>query len=82
VSNDVYCFERSEGNARVIVALNFANGTRPVPFSAYLPTARVMLSTCLDRSDTMVGADLTLRPLEGVILKLPPLRPFSEKDNP
>jgi alpha-glucosidase len=79
-SNDVYCFERSEGNARVMVALNFVNDTRLIPFSPYFPSARVMLSTCLDRADTMVGADLTLRPMEGVILELPPLPRASEKD--
>jgi alpha-glucosidase len=81
VSNDVYVFERSKGNARVMVALNFANDSRPIPFSPYLPTARVMLSTCLDRSDMIVGTGLRLRPMEGVILELPPLTSASEKDS-
>jgi hypothetical protein len=41
-----------------------------------------MLSTCLDQSGTIVGSDLTLRPMEAVVLELPPLTRTSEKESP
>jgi glycosidase len=71
-SNDVYCFERCEGNARIMIALNFSSDARSIPFSPNPSTARLMLSTYLDRADAIVGPDLTLRPMEGIILDLQP----------
>ncbi len=50
--NDVYCFERYDGNARVLVALNFSGDPRPLPGLPNLGMARVMLSTRLDRFQT------------------------------
>ena len=60
VSNDVWCFERYDGNARIMVALNFSDHPQPIA----LPpnhTARLMLSTRLDRSD----GPTTLAPWRG-----------------
>jgi alpha-glucosidase len=80
--NDVYCFERYEGTERIMVALNFSSDPRLVPLSPTLSTARVMLSTCLDRSDAIVGPELTLRAMEGVVLDLQPATRTGESENP
>jgi alpha-glucosidase len=82
VSNNVWCFERYEGDARIMVALNFGNDPRPVPLSAELRTARVMLSTRLDRPDAIVGPDLTLRAMEGIVLDLQPATRTGENQSP
>jgi alpha-glucosidase len=82
VSNDVWCFERYDGNARIMVALNFSNDERPIPFPPNFHTARLMLSTHLDRSDTIVGDDLTLRAAEGIVLDLQPATRTREHNSP
>jgi alpha-glucosidase len=81
-ANDVWCFERYDGNARIMVALNFSNDLRPIPFSPNLGTARLMLSTRLDRSDAIVGPELMLRAMEGVILDLHPATRTGEHKSP
>ncbi len=68
VSNDVWCFERYDDDTRIMVILNFSGNLRPVPILAELRSARLMLSTSPDRPGGIIGTDLTLGPMEGVIL--------------
>jgi alpha-glucosidase len=65
---NVFAFERSDSETRLLIVLNFAQEHRLVK----LPTghALVLLSTCLDREDEHVHAELKLRAEEGTILKL------------
>jgi alpha-glucosidase len=64
-TGDIFSFERSDGNARLLIMLNFAAESRTAPVVA----ARVLLSTCLDRDGERVATNLTLRPFEGIILE-------------
>ena len=68
--SDVLAFERCDNNARLLVALNFGNGMRRFELPPDVGHARMLLSTCLDRKGDRVGADLSLRPAEGVVLQL------------
>jgi alpha-glucosidase len=62
---DVFRFERRNGDARLIIALNFGQAARAI----HLPShARIVLSTHLDREDQAVSTELALREDEGVIL--------------
>jgi alpha-glucosidase len=62
---DVFRFERRNGDARMIIALNFGQAARAI----HLPShARIVLSTHLDREDQAVSTELALREDEGVIL--------------
>jgi len=67
---DVLTFERSEGDAHLFIALNFAPEQRRVELPTDTNQALALLSTCLDRDNENVQAHLELRPSEGVILKL------------
>jgi len=67
---DVLIIERREGDARVLVALNFAHEHRQVELPTDTGHARELLSTHLDRANERVQGRLELRPAEGVILQL------------
>jgi alpha-glucosidase len=69
--HDVFAFERSDDNVRLLVLLNFALEQRQVQLPADTDRARVLLSTCMDRESEPARAELILRAAEGVILKLP-----------
>jgi alpha-glucosidase len=65
VEGNVFWFERRHAATRLIVVLNFGHEAGAV----HLPVdARRLLSTHLDREGEPVGAELTLRSDEGVIL--------------
>ncbi len=68
--NDVLTFERSEGDAHLLIALNFAHEQRHVDLPTDTNQALVLLSTNLDRDNEYVQAQFELRPSEGVVLKL------------
>lgn len=63
---DAYLYQRSAGNERMLVALNF--GDQPLEVGD-LAGYRVMLSTEMDRDEGFVDSCLLLRPYEGVILQ-------------
>ncbi len=69
---DVFMFERRGHDRRLLVMLNFADGPRRASPPRDAAVARVLLSTCLDREGEPMSNDLTLRPMEGVILELAP----------
>ena len=75
-SDDVFAFERTDRNDRLLVMLNFAAEPRHVARPA---EARVLLSTCHDRATGHEAGDLTLRAFEGVILELPTVDQNSER---
>jgi alpha-glucosidase len=78
-SDDVFAFERTDQNDRLLVVLNFASEPRHVARPA---GARVLLSTCHDRATGHAAGDLTLRAYEGVILELPTVDQNSEETGP
>jgi alpha-glucosidase len=63
--DNVLVYERTAESQRVRVALNFSPAERGVTWSQ--PTARITLSTHLDRQEE-VGPSLNLRPNEGVVI--------------
>ena len=69
-AGDVFMFERSGHNSRLLVVLNFAKVPRAVTLPDNATTARALLSTHMDREGESETSELTLRPMEGVILEL------------
>jgi len=69
-AENVFAFERNDGDTRLLVVLNFAQEQRQVTLPTDADHAMTLLSTCLDRDDEYVQATLKLRAAEGVILKL------------
>ena len=69
-AEDLFAFERNDGDTRLLVVLNFAQEQRQVTLPADADHALALLSTCLDRDDEYVQARLELRAAEGVVLKL------------
>jgi len=67
---DVFAFERHDRTAHLLVALNFAGTARDIELPPDDGTARVLVSTCLDREQEDAATALTLRPAEGIILRL------------
>ena len=70
VDNDVLAYERSDDDMRLLVVLNFAKTQRQVMLAPGTGRSLTLLSTCLDREGEPVHDELTLRPAEGVVLKL------------
>jgi alpha-glucosidase len=70
--SDLLAFERSHGDVRLLVILNFVQEQRQFHLPAGAAPALVVLSTCLDRENEYVRAALHLRGSEGLILKLLP----------
>jgi alpha-glucosidase len=69
-ADDLFAFERNDGDARLLVVLNFAQEQRQVKLPADADHALALLSTYLDRDDEYVRTELKLRAAEGVVLKL------------
>jgi len=69
---DLLAFERSHGDVRWLIVLNFAHEQRQFHLPPGSPSALVVLSTCLDRENEHVRVALPLRESEGLILKLLP----------
>ena len=68
-AENVLAFERSDGETRLLIALNFNQQRCRVKLPAYADQALVLLSTCLDREDEHVRTEFELRGSEGVILQ-------------
>jgi hypothetical protein len=67
---DVLTIERSEGESRLLIALNFSQEYRQVELPADSDHALQLLSTHLDCAKERVQGRLELRPAEGIILQL------------
>jgi alpha-glucosidase len=66
---DVFAYERCQGSARFLVALNFAGASR----SLAIPDGScgvIEISTIPDRSREQIASTLTLESGEGAILRL------------
>jgi alpha-glucosidase len=59
-------YERVDGDQRFAVMLNLSEGTEEVETDA----GHIVASTHMDRSEEAVGPSISLRPFEGVIVKL------------
>jgi alpha-glucosidase len=69
--DDVLAFERQHGGEpRLLVALNFSSEERHLALPGNVAGAHLLLSTALDRDGATVGAELRLRPAEGVIVEV------------
>ena len=70
--SDLLAFERSHGDTRLLIVLNFV----PQPRQFHLPSdtgrAVTLLSTCLDDEAQYVQSTLNLRASEGIVLQLLP----------
>jgi alpha-glucosidase len=66
---DVYAYLRAEGGQRRLIVLNFGEKELRVRVPGF-DSATVLLSTYLDREETVQLADLQLRPSEGLLIKL------------
>ncbi|HYN69335.1 MAG TPA: alpha-amylase family glycosyl hydrolase [Candidatus Eisenbacteria bacterium] len=67
---NVFAYERSDGGTRVLVVLNFTAADKLVDLGAVASDGLVLLSTELDRTGREDCATLSLRPNEGVILRI------------
>jgi len=68
--NDLLAFERRHGDARILIALNFADRPRTASLPPDARQANVLLSTHLDRQREPVQGHFALRPKEGIIVEL------------
>ena len=66
----VLAFCRDDGRSRILVALNFTGEGQPVGAAADFGTGELLVSTELARTGPIELDGLTLRPNEGVIIKL------------
>ncbi len=66
--NDVLAYERSDGQSRVIVALNFASEPRVHHFDPSTEL-RIAISTHGDRQSEKIEQNLNLRPNEGLVIE-------------
>ena len=74
---NVLLYERSDGPARFLVALNFRSRTHTVALPC---AARPLLSTRMDDHHPDATQTLTLRADEGVLLRAPDVRPDAGPD--
>ena len=65
VQGNVLAFERTAGDQRILVCLNFGGTTQPISGQA-LSGSTILVSTYLDRSGRL--DDLVLRPNEGLTI--------------
>jgi alpha-glucosidase len=65
IQGNVLVFERTAGDQRILVCLNFGDTTQPISEEA-LSGSTILLSTYLDRSGCL--DDLVLRPNEGLTI--------------
>jgi alpha-glucosidase len=75
-ASDVLAYERSEGDDRVLVALNLGSTPATLTLPAWAHHARSLLST-LATSLSPAGARLALGPDEGIVLGAPLPNPLS-----
>jgi len=68
---DLLLFARSEGEERLLVALNM--GEKPVRLPAKRLAGAVLLSSGSDREGEAVAGALDLRPHEGLVIELAPM---------
>jgi alpha-glucosidase len=66
----VFAYTRSEARRELLVALNLGHQAAELIRNPEGPAGRIALSTHLDREDESVGARLSLRPDEGVVVLL------------
>jgi alpha-glucosidase len=66
-AGNLMVYERRDGADRLLIALNFGHSEEAVALEG---SARVLLSTHLDRADAAISGRCALRPDEGVILEL------------
>jgi hypothetical protein len=59
-------YERVDGDQRFAIMLNLSEGTEEVETDA----GHIVASTHMDRSEEAVGTSISLRPFEGMIVKL------------
>jgi hypothetical protein len=59
-------YERVDGDQRFAIMLNLSEGAEEAETSA----GHIVASTHMDRSEEAVGASISLRPFEGVIVKV------------
>ncbi len=76
--DDILAFVRQSDEQRWLVALNFTSKPRRVRLPGHA-RARVLLSTHLDRAETVSG-EVNLRPDEGVIASIQERRLASRND--
>ncbi|MBC8446550.1 MAG: DUF3459 domain-containing protein, partial [Chloroflexi bacterium] len=67
--NDCFVYLRAAGDERRLVALNFADGQRRVSAPSE-GAGQIVISTHLDREESVSPSGLELRPHEGVIVEL------------
>jgi alpha-glucosidase len=67
-AEDILLYRRSCGEEHLTVALNFARTEKSLELPPAHHPYSIVLSTALDRTGPLAGAELTLRPNEGVIL--------------
>lgn len=65
-----FVYLRHHGDQTLLVALNFSDDPQTVEVSR---TGEVVISTLMDREETLNGRTLELRPNEGVVVELEPL---------
>ncbi|HWT12723.1 MAG TPA: alpha-amylase family glycosyl hydrolase [Allosphingosinicella sp.] len=70
VEGDIFAFERRDGEARLLVGLNFGDEARALALPGAASEGRILLSTALDREEETVGRLAELRPHEGIIVAL------------
>jgi alpha-glucosidase len=66
-AGNLMVYERRDGADRLLIALNFGHSEEAVALDG---SARVLLSTHLDRADAAISGRCALRPDEGVILEI------------
>ena len=68
---DCYVYVRANGSQRRLIALNFGGEARTLDLGTVAGQGRVIISTALDRDETVDLGQISLRPHEGVIIELP-----------
>lgn len=71
-SESLLIYERSDGERRLLVALNFADEPTRAELPENCRLSRILLSTFLDEEERQLEDRLVLRPSEGIILELLP----------
>jgi alpha-glucosidase len=70
-AGDLLAYVRHTPDQRVLVVLNLGGLACTLPFGSIASSARILLSTHLDRWDEVLTGGVALRPNEGVITALP-----------
>jgi alpha-glucosidase len=67
-TEDTLLYARSSGNNRLLVVLNFDRDEKRVQLPRTRSRYSIVISTALDRTGTIAGTELVLRPNEGMII--------------